>query len=257
MDFLINHFPIGNQILNQDEKVALVRSALNLLIKNEYSTTRRLFSWLIGNPQEDDVNTEDPTYKYMRDLLVEALKKVFIVKNNNREKISAGIKIVDSLLKHQVGLVDHTLDNVSIHIIQAVKTFIYENNLNYSDDIVVKTQKFFKDYDNTYLNCLWSSLERMLSEVILKFEKIFDCITLLKFCLNNVCIEDNGRKNTYYIPIISNLLKSLNNFDIRNLDNLYEIRSILNLILNFVTTLKVSLKITLGKKQHFIKRVVE
>jgi hypothetical protein len=241
MDFLINHFPIGNQILNQDEKVALVRSALNLLIKNEYSTTRRLFSWLIGNPQEDDVNTEDPTYKYMRDLLVEALKKVFIVKNNNREKIAAGIKIVDSLLKHQVGLVDYTLDNVSIHIIQAVKTFIYENNLNYSDDIVVKTQKFFKDYDNTYLNCLWSSLERMLSEVILKFEKIFDCITLLKFCLNNVCIEDNERKNTYYIPIISNLLKSLNNFEIRNLDNLYEIRSILNLILNFVTTLKVRL----------------
>jgi hypothetical protein len=239
MDYLINHFPIGNQILNQEEKVALVRSALNLLIKNEYSTTRRLFTWLLGNNQEDDVNPDDPTYKYMRDLLVEALKKVFCLKSNMREKLNAGIKIVDSLLKHQVGLVDYTLDNVSIHIIDAVKTFIFDNHLGFNDDIVVKTQKFFKDYDNTYLNCLWSSLERMLSGIILKFERIFDYVTLLKFCLNNVGIEDPERKNNYYIPIISNLVKSLNNFEIRSFDNLYEIRPILDLILSFVVTLKV------------------
>jgi len=240
MDFLINHFPISNHLLNQDEKVALVRSTLNLLIKNEYSTTRRLFSWLLGNNQEEEIDQDDPTYKYMRDLLVEALKKVFC-KNNTREKLNSGIKIVDSLLKHQVGLVDYTLDNVSIHIIDAVKTFIIENHLGFSDDIVVRTQKFFKDYDNTYLNCLWSSLERMLSEAILKFEKIFDCISMLKFCLNNVSIEESERKNNYYIPIISNLLKSLNNFDIRTFDNLYEIKSILDLILNFVVTLRVNI----------------
>ena len=81
MDFLINHFPINNKIINNEEKVALVRSAINLLIKNEYSTTRRLFLWLLGSVQEDELNPEDPSYKYMRDLLVQALKKVFYLKN--------------------------------------------------------------------------------------------------------------------------------------------------------------------------------
>lgn len=188
MDFLINHLPIGNSILNQEEKTAIVRSALNLLIKNEYSTTRRLFSWLLGSVQEDELNQDDPTFKYMRDLLVEALKKIFSLKNITKEKLNAGFKIVDSLLKHQVGLVDFTLDNVSINIVEAAKTFIFDNNLGYNDEIVVKTQKFFKDYDNTYLNCLWSSLERNLSTVILKYEKVYDCINLLNFCLNNVCV---------------------------------------------------------------------
>ena len=130
---------------------------------------------------------------------------------------------------------------IKINIIDAVKYFVFENHFNYNDEIIVKAQKFFKDYDNTYLNCLWSSLERMLSSIILKHEKIFDCIILLKFCLNNVCIEDNERKNNYYIPIISNLLRSLNNFEIKNLDNLNEIKSIIDLILKFVNTLKVKL----------------
>ena len=189
MDFLIHHLPINNSILNQEEKSAIVRSALNLLIKNEYSTTRRLFSWLLGSVQEDEINQDDPVYKYMRDLLVEALKKVFSLKNNTREKFYSGIKIVDSLLKHQVGLVDFTLDNVSINIVEAAKTFVYDNHLGYSDELVVKTQKFFKEYDNTYLNCLWSSLERMLSTAILKYEKVSDCINLLNFCLNNICVQ--------------------------------------------------------------------
>ena len=232
MDFLINHFPINNIILDEEEKVAIARSALILLIKNEYSTTRRLFSWLLGGAQEEDVNPEDPNYKLMRDLLVGALKKLFCLKNITRERLYSGMKIVDSLLKHQVGLVDYILDNISINIIDAVKTFVFENQLNYNDEIILKTQKFFKDYDNTYLNCLWTSLERMLSSIILKQVKLSGFITLLNFCHINVSIEDNERKNNYYIPIISNLLRSLNNFEIQSIDNLFEIKSILDLILN-------------------------
>ena len=256
MDYLINHFPINNEILKQKEKVAIVRSALNLLIKNEYSTTRRLFSWLLGNLHEEEVDHDNSTYKSMRDLLVQAIKKIFDSKNISRENLNSGIKIVDSLLKHQVGLVDYTLDNVSINIIEAVKTFTFENNININDEIIIKTQKFFTDYDNTYLNCLWSSLERMLSSIIIKYDKIFDCVTLLNFCLNNVSISENERKNIYYIPIISNLLRSLNNFDVRNFDNLNEIKPILDLILKFVNTLKVrKYELNQGKKYYFYKRI--
>ena len=113
MDYLINHFPINNEILKQKEKVAIVRSALNLLIKNEYSTTRRLFSWLLGNLHEEEVDHDNSTYKSMRDLLVQAIKKIFDSKNISRENLNSGIKIGPLKL---AGMSGQSLDRKSLFI---------------------------------------------------------------------------------------------------------------------------------------------
>ena len=46
---------------------------MKLLIKNDYSTTRRLLIWLMGPGQEDDLELDDLNIKYMIELLIKSL----------------------------------------------------------------------------------------------------------------------------------------------------------------------------------------
>lgn len=190
MDFLIHHFPINNKILKKEEMITLLKSSMFLLVKNEYSTTRRLFSWLLlGEMNEEEGASDNPDFKIVSELIVESLKLIFNMgKQTTREGIISGIKIVDSLLKHQVCLVDITLDNISINMVNSVKEYILNQKLTFSDDLVLKIQKFFKDFDNTYLNCLWSSLDRLLAGTLLKCDKPHEVASLLSFCLNYISV---------------------------------------------------------------------
>jgi len=56
MDFIITRLPLtkGNNMITDEAKVTLITSALKLLIKNEYSTTRRLKNLILGNNAHDE-----------------------------------------------------------------------------------------------------------------------------------------------------------------------------------------------------------
>jgi hypothetical protein len=84
MDFIISHFPIDNNIFSEDEKISLITSGLKLLIKNDYSTTRRLLIWLMGQNQEEDIEMGEPNIQYMLVLLVKSLK--LMLKNSEKSK---------------------------------------------------------------------------------------------------------------------------------------------------------------------------
>ena len=75
MDFIISRFPITNKLLDFDHKISLIVSGLSLLVKNEYSTTRRLIAWLIGSNQDDDIDLDDPSIKYMMELLISSIER--------------------------------------------------------------------------------------------------------------------------------------------------------------------------------------
>ena len=76
MDFIITHFPIDNNIFSEDQKISLITSGLKLLIKNDYSTTRRLLIWLMGQNQEQGTEMGEPNIQYMLVLLVKSLKLI-------------------------------------------------------------------------------------------------------------------------------------------------------------------------------------
>ena len=82
MDFIISHFPINNNIFSEDEKISLITSGLKLLIKNDYSTTRRLLIWLMGQNQEEEIEMGEPNIQYMLVLLVKSLK--LMLKNSEK-----------------------------------------------------------------------------------------------------------------------------------------------------------------------------
>jgi hypothetical protein len=238
LDFIITRLPITNKILSENEKVFLVISGLNLLIKNDYSTTRRLFSWLMGN-QEEELEMGEPMIQYMIQLVISSIKKIFDSRNYTKEKLSNGIKIIDQLFKQQVKLVDYVLENVSIDLINCVED--YWNNYtggvgHNNDEIIIKVKKFF-DYDSAYLDCLWGSLNKLLRNAVNNSDnsinEINRAIKLLKFCLIHLRLETIDKINKFYIPIVSSLMKAMLNYKVENKEVFGEIKQLLVLALKF------------------------
>lgn len=236
LDFIITRLPINNKIFSEKEKVFLIISGLNLLIKNDYSTTRRLFSWLMGN-QEEELEMGEPMIQYMIQLVITSIKKIFDSRNSNftKEKLSNGIKIIDQLFKQQVKLVDYVLESVSIDLINCVEDYWSNSNGSYNsnDEIIIKVKKFF-DYDSAYLDCLWGSLNNLLRNAVnSSINEINRAIKLLKFCLIHIRLETNDKINKFYIPIVSSLMKAMLNYKIENKEVFCEIKQLLVLALKF------------------------
>jgi len=221
LDFINSRFPLTNKLLNFNQKISLVVSGLSLLVRNEYSTTRRLIAWLIGSNQDDDIDLDDHSIKYMIEILIASIKKIFSSKNDqviSNEKLLNGIKIIDQLFKQQVKLVDVILENTAIDLISSIEKYwsINPNANSNNDEIIKKIKKFF-DYDASYLDCLWSGLGILLSKTVENFEKdenknldqIDHCVKLLKLCSYNIYLESQEKKNKFYVSIISQLLKTL------------------------------------------------
>jgi hypothetical protein len=80
MDFIITRLPLtnSNKLIEDDAKITLLISAFKLLIKNDYSTTRRLKNLILGiSHDDDDVDLESEDMKYKINLVIDASLKIF------------------------------------------------------------------------------------------------------------------------------------------------------------------------------------
>ena len=252
MDFIITHFPIDNNILSEDEKIFLMTSALQLLIKNEHSATRRLLIWLMGQNQDEDVEMGEPNIQYMLVLLVKSLK--LILKNQRtKDDLLNNIKIIDHLLKQQVKFVDYILEPISIEIILVVQDYWDNYSKQEQKDEVIQKIKNFYIYDSGYLDLLWNSLGKKLNSLnknllVLSnnnnnlnkaLQEFHSILKVLNFCLEFIYLDKINSKIKYYIPIVSSLLKSFPIFKIENLNDLDTIEPFLELTLKIVKSLQL------------------
>jgi hypothetical protein len=133
MDFIIFRLPLlkDNTIISENSKIFLIQSALKLLIKNEYSTTRRLSNWLLGiNSPEDEINYDSPDINYKMNLIEEALKNMIKSKESiNSENLKNYIRIIDQLFLQQVDFVDFILPKISYDLILCFVGF-WQTELN-------------------------------------------------------------------------------------------------------------------------------
>ena len=204
MDFIITRLPltIDNIIISDKSKIILIKIALKLLIKNEYSTARRLSKWVFGaNPNEEEINLDSPDITYKMDLIVSALKNMINSKEEiNSENLKNYIRILDQLFMQQVDFVDLILPKISYDLILCFVEF-WEAELNSSEnalnnETIRKMSNFFTKEDN-YIN-LWKSIVKYLESVhdrkdlnyestdyndVVGIEKfIYQTIQPLKFC---------------------------------------------------------------------------
>ena len=251
MDFIISHFPIDNNIFSEDEKISLITSGLKLLIKNDYSTTRRLLIWLMGQNQEEEIEMGEPNIQYMLVLLVKSLK--LILKNSEKSKdcLLDNIKIIDQLLKQQVKFVDYILEPISIELILVIQDYWDNYSKQEPKDEVIQKIKNFYIYDSCYLDLLWNSLgkklnsmnKNMLTYNINNLNKTMNefqsILKVLNFCLEYIYLNKINSQIKYYIPIISSLLKSLPILKIENTNDFYNIEPFLEITLKIVKSLQL------------------
>ena len=261
MDYVISRIPLTkeNNMLSDKAKIVLITSALKLLIKNEYSTTRRLSNWLMGtNNAEDEIDLDSPDIIYRMELVVQAFKNMLNShKLINAENLKDYIKILDQLFVQQIEFADFILSRIAYDLVLCFVNF-WQKELNSSEnvlknDTIKKLNNFFHK-DNNYIDCLWKSIVNYLDSIQerkdLEFEKddyasvkniekfIFQTIQPLKFCLLFIDLQSNDERVKHYIPIINNLLKIMNKFIFKTRDQIQKIRHILFIILVFTKSLQ-------------------
>ena len=259
MDFIIGRFPLTkeNTILSEKAKVNLITSTLKLLIKNEYSTTRRLSNWLLGISNIDEVsNYEEPDIIYKMDLIVEAFKNMFnSQKLINSEKLENDVQILGKLFAQLTEIPDFVLPKIAYDLILCYVNF-WQTELNSSENVsknktIVILQRFFNK-DN--IECLYKSIANYLESTHerkdLNFEKldysseksiekfIFQIIQPLKFCYLFLDLQSNEERAKYYIPIINNLLKIMNKLVFQKREQIQKVRHILFTILVITKSLQ-------------------
>jgi hypothetical protein len=75
-DFLLSHMPITSQINSHDESVNIVEGALMTLVKKDFASLKKFFTWFQGHYEDQDIDIEsDPSIRYVVPALQRILSK--------------------------------------------------------------------------------------------------------------------------------------------------------------------------------------
>ena len=213
MDFIITRLPLtkDNKMISDEAKINLINSAVNLFIKNEYSTIRRLKNWILGlENQDDEADFNSSDMKYKMELVITAFNNIF-KSNKNLEKnvIKNNISIFERFLDCEEEFVNKILSRTAISALKSVVIY-WEKNLDSSeeeinDPIISQITKFYNK-NNKYYECLWESLASSILQEFVQIKNIDEIISPLKFCLIYISMNSNEKRLKYYIPIINNII---------------------------------------------------
>ena len=251
MDFIITRLPLTkeNTMINDESKITLIISSLKLLIKNEYSTTRRLKNLILGMNHDEDVNLETEDMAYIINLVVQAFLKIF---NSDilytQEKLKNNIKVIEQFLEQQVEFTNLIMPKVSFNVLLCVVHY-WQIELNSSEkanqDEIIKRLTAFIEKDNIYLEGLWISIANNLKSLVdsetqdsenedymsikeRRFVNIIsEALQPVKFSLLFLDIKILKKRIKYFLPIITHLLNLMKKFIINNRASLEKLREIL------------------------------
>ena len=204
MDFIISHFPLSkdNDLINDNSKITLIIYALKLLVRNEYSTTRRLNNWLLGiSNTMDEVDYESQDMQYKMDLITIAIKHIFKHDKNKtlkQEELVNYIKVIEQLFAQQVEFIDYILPKVSYDILRCVVNF-WKTELNSSENafknnVINKIRSFFIK-DSAFNELLWMSIADNLKKLNKEADTNINIINLNLTINNNRDSLNNSDSN--------------------------------------------------------------
>ena len=244
MDFIITRFPLTkeNCMINDNSKIILIISALKLLVKNEYSTTRRLNNWLLGiNSADDEVDYESEDMQYKINLVIKALKIIFNKdKNHKQEELKDYLRIIEQLLAQQIEFIDYILPKISYDILKCIVNY-WKIELNSSENayknIVINKVSSFFNKDDVFNEWLWISIADNLYDIAKDNDNINNLINT-----NNDSPNNSNILNTSFSSNSSEDRNSNLNLDINLSINIgKKNKSIFSLIDQVILPLKFSL----------------
>ena len=269
MDFIITRLPLSksNNLIKDEAKITLLMSSLKLLIKNDYSTLRRLKNLILGITHDDDevdLESEDMVYKI--NLVIEAFLKIFnpdipypknykiILKNN--------LTIIKQLLELQLEFSSLILPKLSFNILLCVMHY-WQKELNSSEkadkEEIIMKYKDFIEIDPLYSEWLWISIAEHLNMLVIDnefkdsktknedyfsiddrifFDTVNERLLPLKFSILFLGIKSLDKRIKYYLPIITHLLNLMRKYIINNRTSLEKLRQILLTTLVLIKSLQ-------------------
>ena len=101
-DFLISHMPIVGGFNNEEESINIVEGALLTLVKKDFASQKKFFTWFQGHFEEEQPLADDPAIRYVNPALQRILTKFYKVPiegndQNTRMQNDMG-QVVKSLL---------------------------------------------------------------------------------------------------------------------------------------------------------------
>ena len=252
MDFVISRLPLtkANNLITDEAKVTLITSALKLLIKNEYSTTRRLKNLILGaNIHDEEIDLENDDMVYKKELVVQAFLTIFKPEIlYTQEKLTNDLRIVGQFSEQQQELADYILPKIAYNILLCVVHY-WQTELNSSEkaksEKIIKTLYDFLKKDPRYLQWLWISIANNLNSICENTNKdnnindksgekdkafvnlINETLQPLKFSLLFMGMDTLENRIRYYVPIITHLLNLMNKFIVNDRTCLEKLRQIL------------------------------
>ena len=263
MDFIITRLPLSklNNLITDEAKITLLISALKLLIKNDYSTIRRLKNLILGTiHDDDDVNYESDDMKYKIDLVVQAFLSLFnpdIL--HTKDDLKNNIKIISQFLEVLDEFTSLIFPQISFNFLLCIMHY-WQTKLNSSEkankeEIIMKFTDFL-DVNPRYLEWVWISIANHLKDLVendlkdtenddyLSSEdrKFIDTVNKalqpLKFSILFLNIKSLDKKIKFYLPIITHLMNLMKKFVIKNRTSLEKLRQILLTILVLIKSLQ-------------------
>ena len=269
MDFIITRLPLSksNNLIKDEAKITLLMSSLKLLIKNDYSTLRRLKNLILGTTHDDDdVNLESEDMVYKINLVIEAFLKIFNpdipYSKNYKITLKNNLTIIKQLLELQQEFSSLILPKLSFNILLCVINY-WQNELNSSEkadkEEIIMKYKYFIEIDPLYSEWLWISIAEHLHMLVVDNDfkdsetknedylstddrKFFDMVNErllpLKFSILFLGIKSLDKRIKYYLPIITHLLNLMRKYIINNRTSLEKLRQILLTTLVLIKSLQ-------------------
>ena len=264
MDFIITRLPLTklDNLITDNAKITLLISGLKLLIRNDYSTIRRLKNLILGTSHEDDeVNLESEDMKYKINLVIQAFLSIFNPKiSYTKIDLKNNITIIRQLFEQQIEFSSLILPKISFNILLCVIHY-WQNELNSSEkaeeeEIIMKFTGFL-GLNPLYLEWLWISIADNLQNLVIddelkdnknedfltsddrKFsDTINEALLPLKFSILFLDIKPVDKRIKYYLPIITHLLNLMRKYIINNRASLEKLRQILLTTLVLIKSLQ-------------------
>ncbi|KAJ3054289.1 hypothetical protein HK097_002171 [Rhizophlyctis rosea] len=113
LELLVQHFPLEYRLFKDDDLEAVIRSAVSVVSRRDMSLNRRLYSWLLGNTEENEKEKAAETPKHEKEIVMlldnqeavtNALRTMFLAGSNEAGDLTKPYKILISLMdKPEIG----------------------------------------------------------------------------------------------------------------------------------------------------------
>eukprot|EP01117_Protostelium_nocturnum_P017404 TRINITY_DN7085_c1_g4_i1.p1 TRINITY_DN7085_c1_g4~~TRINITY_DN7085_c1_g4_i1.p1 ORF type:complete len:1777 (-),score=358.26 TRINITY_DN7085_c1_g4_i1:8-5338(-) len=209
LDLLSFLVPMHFTFFDDKELSMLIMSALSVINRRDMSLNRRLFSWLLGNGEQDDY-----FIRYSKNTTVLAIKQLFQKSLDESSVISTYHLVMTLLDKEEIGSL--IIDEILLDILYVLS--LHRHN-SYSTKIAKTANLLF---DQLEPHTLWSFLQNRLNGELSSQSNLSNILDLIDPVLDILALTEVETQTNYLPTLLQTLLQGLKTIQERGTKNVIQ-----------------------------------